>query len=94
MFNFNKEYVDDIVLKRARSGEIVRELFEENEDLSNTLTAHVITDSLGRHKDVRNEVAGRKEPIVLPKVPKQEEIINEEDDFTFSDDYSDFLNDF
>ena len=79
---------------RTRSGEIVRELFEENEDLSNTLTAHVITDSLGRHKDVRNEVAGRKEPIFLLRVPKQEEITNEEDDFTFSDDYSDFLNDF
>lgn len=94
VFNFNKEYVDDIVLKRARSGEIVRELFEENEDLSNTLTAHVITDSLGRHKDVRNEVAGRKEPIFLLRVPKQEEITNEEDDFTFSDDHSDFLNDF
>lgn len=90
--DFNRDYVDDIILKRQRSGEIVQELFDTHEELSNTLAAHIITDSLGRHKDVRNEVAGRKEPIAIPRPPQEPPI--DDDDYTFGGDPKDFLNDF
>lgn len=64
---FNEGMTDAIILKRKESGEIVRNLFEEHADkLQGTLTAHVITDSLGRHKDMRNEVTGRKKAVSMP----------------------------
>lgn len=84
--------IDTIIEKRKESGEIVRALFEENADrLSHTLTAHVITDSLGRHKDVRNEVAGRKEPKTLPV--QQAEFVDD-DEFDFVSGEQEFLKEF
>jgi transposase InsO family protein len=57
---YNDEIIDIYTQKRAASGDTVRSFFEENADrLGDTLTKLVITDSLGRHKDVRNEVSGR-----------------------------------
>ncbi|MDB9154222.1 hypothetical protein [Parabacteroides distasonis] len=89
---FNEGMVDNIILKRKESGEIVRTLFEENADrLRDTLTAHVITDSLGRHKDVRNEVAGRKDKKTIPILEAEPA---DEDDFDFVSGEQDFLNEF
>ena len=89
---FNEDMVEDIILKRKESGDIVRSLFEENADrLANTLTAHVITDSLGRHKDVRNEVAGRKDKKTIPILEAEPA---DEDDFDFVSGEQDFLNEF
>ena len=89
---FNDDMVEDIILKRKESGDIVRSLFEENADrLADTLTAHVITDSLGRHKDVRNEVAGRKVPKTLPV---QEATIIDDDDFEMVSGDQEFLKEF
>lgn len=88
----NKDMIDTIIEKRKESGDIVRALFEENSDrLSHTLTAHVITDSLGRHKDVRNEVAGRKEPKTLPV--QQAEFVDD-DEFDFVSGEQEFLKEF
>ena len=90
---FNKAMVEDTIEKRRQSGEIVREFFDENaERLAGTLTAHVITDSLGRHKDVRNEVAGRKETVALPVQPAA--FLGDDDDFDFVTGDREFLNDF
>ena len=89
---YNDNMVEDIILKRKESGEIVRELFEKNADrLADTLTAHVITDSLGRHKDVRNEVTGRKEVGTLPV---QEAELLEDDDFEMVGGEYEFLKEF
>ena len=90
---FNQAMVEDTIEKRRQSGEIVREFFDENaERLAGTLTAHVITDSLGRHKDVRNEVAGRKETVALPVQPAA--FLGDDDDFDFVTGDREFLNDF
>ena len=90
---FNRAMVEDTIEKRRQSGEIVREFFDENaERLAGTLTAHVITDSLGRHKDVRNEVAGRKETVALPVQPAV--FLDDDDDFDFVTGDREFLNDF
>lgn len=89
---FNEEMVDDIILKRKESGDIVREFFHENAGrLGDTLTAHVITDSLGRHKDVRNEIAGRKETKTLPI---QQVGPVDDDDFDFVSGEQEFLKEF
>lgn len=89
---FNEEMTDTIILKRQESGNIVRSFFEDNSDrLKDTLTAHVITDSLGRHKDVRNEVAGRAKQKTLP-VQKAEFV--DKDDFEFISGEQEFLKEF
>ncbi len=89
---FNQDMVDDIILKRKESGDIVRGFFEEHSDrLSSTLTAHVITDSLGRHKDVKNELRERKEKVVLPI---NETVWGEDDGFEVISGEQEFLKDF
>jgi hypothetical protein len=88
--DYNKELVNDYIAKRSRSGEVVRDFFSENAgDLNDTLTKFMITNSLGQHKDVRNEVAGRKSRQALPEatpvtVESFDVVMNERD----------FLNDF
>lgn len=87
---FNEAMTEDVIRKRKESGDTVRALFEEHADrLADTLTAHVITDSLGRHKDVRNAVAGRTDPVPLPAGETAEE-----DDFEMVSDEREFLKDF
>ena len=89
---FNEEMNEDVTQKRKESGETVRAFFEEHaERLSDTLTAHVITDSLGRHKDVRNSVAGRTEPMPLP-IPVANPV--EDDDFELVSNEQEFLKEF
>ena len=89
---FNKQLREDIIRKRKESAEVVNRLFEENEDLlRDTLTAHVITDSRGRHKDRRNELRGRLEE--LPPMPDQLPE-DDRDDYVIDLGDSDFLNDF
>lgn len=64
---YNDELIDIITDKRAKSAEVVQELFANNtERLNDTLTKFVLSNSAGQHKNVRNEVAGRKEPDQLP----------------------------
>lgn len=95
ILDFNKREREKVVQKRTESGEIVRELFEENRDLLNdTLTAHVITDSCGQHKNWRNELRAYAEDVpVLEPLPVQ---TSEEpdDDYVRNLDETDFLNDF
>ena len=90
---FNRQMEADIIRKRKESAEIVRSLFEENEErLRDTLTAHVITDSLGQHKDQRNALRGDSVPVELPvhlaSEPEQPE------EYTVEINENDFLNDF
>ena len=89
---FNKGVIVDVIEKRKESGDIVREFLEENADsLADTLTAHIITDSLGRHKDVRNEVAGRKVPKAISL---QDVELPDDDDFEMISGDSEFLKEF
>ena len=89
---FNRAMREDIIQKRKASAETVRAFFEENEErLRDTLTAHVITDSLGRHKDQRNVLRTAPLPTELPS-PK--DTGEGTDDYMVSIDENDFLNDF
>lgn len=90
--DYNDAMVEAIIQKRAKSGEIVREFFDENEEkLKNTLTAHIITDSLGQHKDRRNEVAGRGK---TKKLPVQKAVPVDNDDYEMVMDEQDIFNEF
>lgn len=89
---FNRAMKEDIIQKRKASAETVRAFFEENEErLRDTLTAHVITDSLGRHKDQRNALRTASLPTELPSSKDTGEGT---DDYMVSIDENDFLNDF
>lgn len=90
---FNRQMEADIIRKRKESAEIVRSLFEENEErLRDTLTAHVITDSLGQHKDRRNALRGDSVPVELPVHPASEP--EQPEEYTVEINENDFLNDF
>ena len=81
-----------IIEKRKESAETLRSFFEENEErLRDTLTAHVITDSLGRHKDRRNALRERQ-PAMLPEPPAKE--AEQPEEYTIEINENDFLNDF
>mgnify|MGYP003053248339 FL=1 len=68
--------------KRARSGEVVRELFEERAELNDTLEKLVLCDSRGQHKDERNRLAGRTTKQVEKSCHEEvdyEEVFDERD---------------
>ena len=68
--------------KRARSGEVVRELFEERAELNDTLAKLVLCDSRGQHKDERNRLAGRTTKQVEKSCHEEvdyEEVFDERD---------------
>lgn len=89
---FNRQMEEQIIQKRKESAETLRSFFEENEDrLRDTLTAHVITDSLGRHKDQRNALRSYQ-PVELPVSPTKE--AEQPEEYTIEINENDFLNDF
>lgn len=69
---FNKQEENTIIMQRADSGRMVRQLFEERPELNDTLAKFVLCDSRGQHKDERNRIAGRTEE-------KQKELSEAED---------------
>lgn len=90
---FNREMDQEVIRKRSESAETVRALFEDNRELlEDTLTAHVITDSLGQHKNQRNALRAATAPKAVAPV-KQEEP-EEAEEYTIDIDENDFLNDF
>ena len=106
---FNRQMEADIIRKRKESAETLRSFFEENEErLRDTLTAHVITDSLGQHKDRRN--LGRGKPTLeLPtvsdespteisksptEIPKTVGVLGQDEEYMVEINENDFLNDF
>lgn len=68
--SFNKEMETAITERRALSGATVKELFENNPQLNNTLSKLVLVDSLGQHKNNRNATREVREkeakPIATP----------------------------
>ncbi len=52
--DYNGNVINYITETRARSGELVRELFDENPQLDGTLAKILLTDSTGQHKNNRN----------------------------------------
>lgn len=85
--DFNEKFDNHIIETRKEKRKIVEDFFDSNADiLSDTLAKHVLTDSVGRHKDRRNELAGRSTPISIqaPEV--------EDEEFNIVYDRRDFLN--
>lgn len=79
---YNDDLINIITDKRAKSAEVVQELFINNhEKLQDTLTKFVLTDSTGQHKNVRNEVSGRKIVEQLPPAKESYQIATTEMDF-------------
>lgn len=90
---FNQGMDQDVIRKRSESAETVRALFEDNRELlEDTLTAHVITDSLGQHKNQRNSLRAATAPKAVAPVKQQE--LEEAEEYTIDIDENDFLNDF
>lgn len=90
--DFNRKCEEDIIRKRAERSETLRNFFEENEDrLRDTLTAHVITDSLGSHKNQRNALRDFV-PAELPEAPKTDS--GTDADYRVEMNDLDFLKDF
>ncbi len=69
--DYNKSILDRILDERAENAEILEEFFNENPALEDTLTKHVLTDSLGQHKNHKSKarIAAAKR---LAEVSKQE----------------------
>jgi hypothetical protein len=64
---YNAGLVEMYAGKLAHSEDTVRELFANNAGrLDDTLTKLVLTDSAGRHKDMRNEISGRRKKEAIP----------------------------
>lgn len=90
---FNREMDQEVIRKRSESAETVRALFEDNRELlEDTLTAHVITDSLGQHKNQRNALRAATAPKAV--APAKQEEPEEAEEYTIDIDENDFLNDF
>lgn len=93
---FNEDMQNTIILKRTQSAENVMDFLEKNEDkLRGTLTAHVITDSLGQHKNRRNEL--RAAPLEIKtedEMATQKPTAGNDDDYSIAISENDFLNDF
>ena len=73
VFAFNRAEEKSILEKRARSGEIVRELFAGHPELDDTLAKLVLCDSRGQHKDERNRIAGRDRTAIKAPAPQYED---------------------
>lgn len=83
---FNADLDNYVIESRKQSRQVVDDFFEENaHKLNDTLTKHVLTDSLGQHKNRRNEVAGRTDPPAIMPAPVADE------DFEVVFDELDFL---
>lgn len=81
---FNADLDNYVIESRRQSRQVVDEFFEENAyKLNDTLTKHVLTDSLGQHKDRRNEVAGRASATaIMPAVAEEDyEVVFDKLDF-------------
>lgn len=83
ILEFNKQEENAIIMQRANSGKVVRQLFEERPELNDTLAKFVLCDSRGQHKNERNRIAGRTEEKqrVHPEAndTEYEEVFDEED---------------
>lgn len=77
--DYNDGRENTIKEKRAKSGQVVRELFEERLELNDTLAKLVLCDSRGQHKDERNRLAGRAREKQLEEAVEYEEIFDERD---------------
>lgn len=88
--NYNDDMIGSIILKRKQAAETVQQLFEQNnEQLKDTLTAHVITDSLGQHKNRRNEIVGRTQNYL-----QEQTLVTDDDNFEMVVDEQEFLKEF
>lgn len=71
---YNDEVIKHITDTRAKSGDTVRDFFEENPKLDGTLAKLLLTDNRGQYKDNRNEKRAKqigkpKKQIEPPKTP-------------------------
>ncbi len=52
---FNKEIINDIIQERADNMNVLNDFFDEHPQLNDTVAKHLLVDSLGQHKNHKNE---------------------------------------
>ena len=61
---YNDEVEDYITEERANSSRIVNNLFAENTALEDTLAKHLLTDSLGQHKNQKSKARLKERQMI------------------------------